>query len=31
MNQAAFQCLEESKKQFNVNDFGYVFEKYINN
>lgn len=31
LNQAAFQWLEESKKQYCVKDFGFVFEKYINN
>ncbi|MEH7009386.1 YvbH-like oligomerization domain-containing protein [Neobacillus niacini] len=31
INQAAFQWLEESKKQYNVNAFGHVFEKYFNN
>jgi hypothetical protein len=31
LNQAAFQWLEESKKQYSVKDFGFVFEKYINN
>jgi hypothetical protein len=31
LNQAAFQWLEDTKKQYNIKDFGYVFEKYINN
>lgn len=31
LNQAAFQWLEDSKKQYCVKDFGFVFEKYINN
>ncbi|MEH7106712.1 MULTISPECIES: PH domain-containing protein [Bacillaceae] len=31
VNQAAFQWLENSKKQYCVKDFGFVFEKYINN
>ncbi len=31
LNQAAFQWLEDSQKQYKVKDFGYVFEKYINN
>ncbi|WP_042455668.1 PH domain-containing protein [Neobacillus dielmonensis] len=31
LNQAAFQWLEESKKQYRIKDFGYIFEKYINN
>ncbi|OLS39914.1 PH domain-containing protein [Bacillus sp. MRMR6] len=31
LNQAAFQWLEDTKKQYNIKDFGYVFDKYINN
>ncbi|WP_251554965.1 PH domain-containing protein [Neobacillus muris] len=31
LNQAAFQWLEESKKQYWIKDFGFIFEKYINN
>lgn len=31
LNQAAFQWLEDSKKQYSIKDFGYIFEKYINN
>nr|WP_263326209.1 PH domain-containing protein [Neobacillus sp. Marseille-Q6967] len=31
LNQAAFEWLENSKKQYWVKDFGFVFEKYINN
>ncbi len=31
LNQAAFQWLEDSKKQYCLKDFGFVFEKYINN
>ncbi|WP_462411819.1 PH domain-containing protein [Neobacillus sp. Marseille-QA0830] len=31
LNQAAFQWLEEAKKQYWIKDFGHIFEKYINN
>lgn len=31
LNQAAFEWLENTKKQYCVKDFGFVFEKYINN
>ncbi|PLR92541.1 PH domain-containing protein [Bacillus sp. T33-2] len=31
INDTAFNWLMNSRKKFNVRDFGYVFEKYINN
>jgi hypothetical protein len=31
INEAAFNWLMESRKQYKVKDFGFVFEKYINN
>lgn len=31
INEMAFQWLLDSRKKFRVKDFGYVFEKYINN
>lgn len=31
INEAAFDWLMESRKQYKVKDFGFVFEKYINN
>ena len=31
LNEATFSWLTEKTKQFNVKDFGFVFEKYINN
>ncbi|WP_080846365.1 PH domain-containing protein [Cytobacillus gottheilii] len=31
LNETAFNWLMNSRKKYNVKDFGYVFEKYINN
>lgn len=31
LNDTAFNWLMNSRKKYNVKDFGYVFEKYINN
>ncbi len=31
INEAAFEWLLKSREQYKVKDFGYVFEKYINN
>ncbi|MGC4378674.1 PH domain-containing protein [Fictibacillus sp. Mic-4] len=31
LNQRAFDWLVSAKKQYNVKDFGFVFERYINN
>ncbi|MBS2970972.1 PH domain-containing protein [Metabacillus sp. KIGAM252] len=31
VNQTAFNWLMDTKKQYSIRDFGYVFEKYINN
>ncbi|MBO9131391.1 PH domain-containing protein [Bacillus sp. 165] len=31
LNQTAFSWLVETKKQYTIKDFGFVFEKYINN
>ena len=31
INEAAFEWLMKSREQYKVKDFGYVFEKYINN
>lgn len=31
LNDAAFTWLMESRKEYHVKDYGYVFEKYINN
>ncbi|MCP8971016.1 PH domain-containing protein [Ectobacillus ponti] len=31
LNQAAFDWLTATRKQYNVKDFGFVFEKYMNN
>ncbi|QKE75393.1 hypothetical protein HPK19_22995 [Arthrobacter citreus] len=31
INEAAFEWLMNSREQYKVKDFGYVFEKYINN
>lgn len=31
MNQSAFNWLVDAKKQYSVKDFGFVFEKFINN
>ncbi|MTH54667.1 hypothetical protein GKZ89_14785 [Bacillus mangrovi] len=31
MNQTAFNWMMDTKKQYSIRDFGYVFEKYINN
>ncbi|MEH7462726.1 PH domain-containing protein [Bacillus thuringiensis] len=31
INQIAFNWLVDTKKQYNVKDFGFVFEKFINN
>jgi hypothetical protein len=31
LNQAAFSWLVETKKQYTIKDFGFVFEQYINN
>ncbi|MFE8699987.1 PH domain-containing protein [Cytobacillus sp. FJAT-54145] len=31
LNEAAFNWLMETSKKYNVKDYGYVFEKYINN
>jgi hypothetical protein len=31
LNQAAFTWLVDTKKQYTVKDFGFVFERYINN
>ncbi|AZB41005.1 hypothetical protein CEF21_00850 [Bacillus sp. FJAT-42376] len=31
VNQTAFSWLMDTKKQYSIKDFGYVFEKYINN
>jgi hypothetical protein len=31
INQVAFDWLVDAKKQYNIKDYGYVFERYINN
>jgi len=31
INEATFEWLTKSREQYKVKDFGYVFEKYINN
>ncbi|ADY23640.1 TPA: hypothetical protein QCW92_002376 [Bacillus paranthracis] len=31
MNEIAFNWLVDTKKQYNVKDYGFVFEKFINN
>jgi hypothetical protein len=31
INSAAFEWLMDSRKKYHVKDFGFVFEKYINN
>jgi Bacterial PH domain/YvbH-like oligomerisation region len=31
MNQTAFNWLVDAKKQYSIKDFGFVFEKFINN
>ncbi|GAB6491974.1 hypothetical protein OA45_02164 [Bacillus sp. UMTAT18] len=31
MNEIAFNWLVDKKKQYNVKDYGFVFEKFINN
>ncbi|CAM4029054.1 PH domain-containing protein [Mesobacillus zeae] len=31
INESAFQWLMEKREQFHIKDFGFVFEKYINN
>lgn len=31
MNEIAFDWLVDTKKQYNVKDYGFVFEKFINN
>jgi hypothetical protein len=31
INQVAFNWLVDAKKQYNIKDYGYVFEQYINN
>ena len=31
MNQLAFDWLQEARKQYHIKDFGFVFERYINN
>jgi len=31
LNQTAFNWLVETKKQYDIKDFGFVFDKYINN
>lgn len=31
VNETAFNWLMNSRKKYNIKDFGYVFEKYINN
>src|SRR3982750_4310265 len=31
LNETAFNWLMNSRKKYNVKDFGYIFEKYINN
>ena len=30
MNEIAFNWLVDTKKQYNVKDYGFVFEKFIN-
>ncbi|MDF2963613.1 MAG: hypothetical protein K0S39_5348, partial [Paenibacillus sp.] len=30
INQAAFSWLTDTRKQYHVKDFGFVFERYIN-
>ncbi|GAA3328339.1 hypothetical protein GCM10020331_071910 [Ectobacillus funiculus] len=31
LNTAAFSWLTDTRKQYTVKDFGFVFERYINN
>jgi hypothetical protein len=31
LNDVAFSWLMDTRKKYNVKDFGYVFERYINN
>jgi hypothetical protein len=31
LNQATFSWLTDNRKQYHIKDFGYVFERYINN